>query len=447
MATPKGKLLMQHPRDAKEKLGCESCHGPGKQHAESGGDERGALIYFSKKTKTPVAERNAACLQCHEKTARTLWKGSVHETRDVACTSCHTLMHPESERGNLKKQSVMQTCARCHATQVAKQTHYSHMPIAQGKMDCTACHNPHGSPNEKLLVASSVNEVCFACHAEKRGPFMWQHPPVVESCANCHDPHGTAHEKMLKVTRPRLCQQCHASSGHPDRAARPDAPGRRAVRVQPPVLHLPLQHPRLEPSPPASSSTGSMLPNRRDPMKHISCGAAMLLAAGAFALARPTTVQAQDTAKDTTKPASSISVAAEVGGQDWDRLFAIAPNEQQLGKLIEYRDIKTGLVIPQFMLSYTPKDSIGTYQISGRNLLQRDQSFWARASQPGSYDAQVRYDGMVHTYSTDARSLGTFGNGTSTRCRRRGRTRTRGGERPTSRRSAPSGIRSRCRSA
>src|SRR5450631_394113 len=124
VASPKGKLLLQHPRDEKERLGCESCHGPGKVHAESGGEERGALIYFSKKTKTPVAERNAACLQCHEKTARTLWKGSAHESRNVACTDCHTAMHQESERGNLKKVSVMQTCARCHATQVAKQTHF-----------------------------------------------------------------------------------------------------------------------------------------------------------------------------------------------------------------------------------------------------------------------------------------------------------------------------------
>lgn len=144
-------------------------------------------------------------------------------------------------------------------------------------------------------------------------------------------------------------------------------------------------------------------------MKHISCGAAMLLAAGAIALARPTTVQAQ--AKDTTKAASGIEAAAEVGVRQFDPLFTIVPNQQQLGKLLEYRDLKEGLVIPQAMLMFTPKDGMGTYQIVGRNLLQRDQSVFARASQPGSYDVQVRYDGMVHTYSTDARSLGTFGNG------------------------------------
>ena len=317
-----------------------ACHGPGKQHAESGGEERGALIYFSKKTKTPVAERNAACLQCHEKTARTLWKGSAHESRNVACTDCHTLMHPESERANLKKANVWRRAARCHAQQKAQHDALlAHAARAGEDGVHVSCHNPHGSPNEKLLIATSTNETCYTCHAEKRGPFLWEHAPVVENCANCHDSHGSAHEKMLKVSRPRLCQQCHASSGHPHRAARHDAPGRRAVRVQPPVLHLPLQHPRLKPSRTVRISTGSMLPTRRETMKHISCGAAMLLAAGAFALARPTTVHAQS--QDTTK-ATGVDLGVEAGVRQFDPLFSIIPHEEQLGKLLEYRDLKQG---------------------------------------------------------------------------------------------------------
>lgn len=146
-------------------------------------------------------------------------------------------------------------------------------------------------------------------------------------------------------------------------------------------------------------------------------GAAVFLAAGALALARPATLQSQTkdstkvAVKDTSKGGGTISAAAEIGGQTFDNVFTVRPREQQLGKLDEYRDIKSGLVIPQALLNYTPKDSVGTFQLLGRNLLQLDQSFWARASMPGSYDAQIRYDGIVHTYSTDARSLGTFGNG------------------------------------
>jgi DmsE family decaheme c-type cytochrome len=222
-ATTMGKVINARPRTEHEKLGCESCHGPAKQHAESGGEERGALIYFSKKTKTPVAERNAACLNCHEKTARSLWKGSTHESRNVACTDCHTVMHNESERGSLAKATVAETCGRCHAQKKSQLARSSHMPIGEGKMECNSCHNPHGSANDKMLIAASVNETCYTCHAEKRGPYLYEHTPVLESCANCHDAHGSNYDKMLKIPRPRLCQQCHPT-GHGGPLARPSVP-------------------------------------------------------------------------------------------------------------------------------------------------------------------------------------------------------------------------------
>ena len=41
------------------------------------------------------------------------------------------------------------------------------------------------------LKAASVNEQCYTCHTEKRGPFLWEHAPVRESCLNCHTPHGS----------------------------------------------------------------------------------------------------------------------------------------------------------------------------------------------------------------------------------------------------------------
>jgi len=214
-ATNKGKLFLEHPKDEHQSLGCETCHGPSKEHAQSGGEERGKLIAFSGKKPSPIAARNAVCLGCHQKTARISWLGSIHEQRNVACSDCHNVMHAASDRGSLRKETVLQTCARCHQQRAAQQMRFSHMPIGEKKMECTSCHNPHGSPNEKLLVATSVNETCYSCHTEKRGPFLWQHPPVVENCANCHDPHGTAHEKLLKVPKPRLCQQCHDPTSHP----------------------------------------------------------------------------------------------------------------------------------------------------------------------------------------------------------------------------------------
>ena len=99
-----GKLFLKQPRNAKERLGCETCHGPGKAHVDAGGGKGvGGLISFSKKDPTPVEQRNAVCLQCHEKTARLFWKGSPHESRDVACTNCHRVMVQVSQRRQLAK--------------------------------------------------------------------------------------------------------------------------------------------------------------------------------------------------------------------------------------------------------------------------------------------------------------------------------------------------------
>lgn len=212
-----GKVMLERPRTNHEKLGCESCHGPSRNHAESGGeDKNGGMITFGRRSANTLAQRNAACIGCHERSARMWWKGSIHESRGVACTDCHTVMHENSERGNLARPTVLETCGQCHQQQKAAQMKFAHMPIGEGKMECSSCHNPHGSPNPKLLLATSTNETCFSCHAEKRGPFLWNHAPVTENCATCHDPHGTNHEKMLKVSRPRLCQQCHAgATRHP----------------------------------------------------------------------------------------------------------------------------------------------------------------------------------------------------------------------------------------
>lgn len=217
-ATKMGRLFLRHPRNTKESLACEGCHGPGKAHADAGGGKGvGGLISFAKDDPTPVERRNAACLQCHNKGPHLFWKGSAHEAREVACTNCHTVMENVSPRFQLARASTIETCGQCHLQKRAQTMRSSHMPLREGKMTCTDCHNPHGTVTPALLKENSTNETCYTCHAEKRGPFLWEHAPVPESCANCHDPHGSNHEKMLKVTKPRLCQQCHVETLHPTR--------------------------------------------------------------------------------------------------------------------------------------------------------------------------------------------------------------------------------------
>jgi len=88
--------------------------------------------------------------------------------------------------------------------------------VREGKMDCTTCHNPHGSTNVRMLkVGNTINETCASCHAEKRGPFLWDHAAGRENCASCHDPHGSNNDRMLVAKDPMLCQRCHVASRHP----------------------------------------------------------------------------------------------------------------------------------------------------------------------------------------------------------------------------------------
>jgi DmsE family decaheme c-type cytochrome len=214
--TKMGRLFLSQPRTTQERLGCEACHGPSKAHVDAGGGKATpGMISFAKGDPTPVEQRNQACLSCHLKGDHLFWQGSSHDSRDVACTSCHRIMEPVSPRSALAKPTVTETCGTCHLQKRAQTLRSSHMPLREGKMTCTSCHNPHGTVTPALLKEISLNDTCYSCHAEKRGPFLWEHAPVPESCANCHDPHGSNHEKMLKVAKPRLCQQCHIESRHP----------------------------------------------------------------------------------------------------------------------------------------------------------------------------------------------------------------------------------------
>ena len=66
-----------------------------------------------------------------------------------------------------------------------------------------------------------MNQTCYTCHAEKRGPFLWEHAPAAEDCTLCHDPHGSVNPARLKKNPPLLCQQCHSIAGHPSVARTP----------------------------------------------------------------------------------------------------------------------------------------------------------------------------------------------------------------------------------
>ena len=209
--TAMGKLFLKHPRTAAERLGCETCHGSGTEHVSSGGKSVAGMVRFTKGSPTPVSMRTDACIKCHEKRERLFWSGSVHETKGLACTSCHVVHTGPGAltRFQLANLTVEDTCVTCHKEQVRAENKFSHHPVREGKMDCMSCHNPHGTTSPKLVKAIDTKELCFNCHAQYRGPFLFQHPPVMEDCFNCHQPHGSPYPSLLKSPPIRLCRDCH----------------------------------------------------------------------------------------------------------------------------------------------------------------------------------------------------------------------------------------------
>ena len=195
--------------------GCQSCHGSSEAHMTK--PPEGQLralpeIVFSGKQVSTTEARTKVCLGCHEGGARMHWQGSQHSSSDVTCSNCHS-SHATRDPV-LSAASQAPVCFTCHAEQRAAALKPSHHPVVEGQMSCTGCHNPHGSTGPHLLVASTVNDTCFGCHDEKRGPRLWEHPPVQEECTLCHTPHGSVQASLLKQRPPYLCQNCHDSSLH-----------------------------------------------------------------------------------------------------------------------------------------------------------------------------------------------------------------------------------------
>lgn len=199
---------------------CQSCHGDSQGHVKNTARKSPRTapdVVFGAESKAKTvsapAAQNEACMGCHESGLRMHWKGSVHDNEDVTCISCHQL-HASADPV-LTKITQPEVCLTCHKAKRAELHRPSSHPILEGKTACSDCHNPHGSNGPTLLAAATLNETCYTCHAEKRGPFLWEHEPVREDCSICHKPHGSVNDNLLKNRAPWLCQQCHLAQFHP----------------------------------------------------------------------------------------------------------------------------------------------------------------------------------------------------------------------------------------
>jgi DmsE family decaheme c-type cytochrome len=187
--------------------GCEACHGPGKEHAESADPAK--IIRFPSLSREEASKR---CLGCHEFTEEHAnFLRSEHLKNNVGCVDCHSIHHPLVER-RLLKASQPTLCYSCHLDVKPEFSRPYHHRVNEGLILCSNCHNPHGGfLTHQLRSTAAQDIVCFNCHTDKAGPFAFEHAPVkTEGCVVCHTPHGSSNPRLLKRSQINLlCLECH----------------------------------------------------------------------------------------------------------------------------------------------------------------------------------------------------------------------------------------------
>jgi predicted CXXCH cytochrome family protein len=158
--------------------GCESCHGPSSLHSESGGEVKPPYSFTSGRPKAPP-------------TTGRLTEAASRSNEGV-CYQCHL-----DVRGHFNLPY--------------------HHPVPEGRMDCTECHSPHkgSAHNFGGTKLHSISAGCMECHPAQRGPFTFEHEAMNQGCTACHNPHGSVNDKMLTERGSNLCLKCHFQQVRP----------------------------------------------------------------------------------------------------------------------------------------------------------------------------------------------------------------------------------------
>lgn len=223
---------------------CASCHGEIVTMASGDGGHFPAAedcrncheAHASEHAPLLTAPRSELCADCHDTDDEEL--SATHLGADLArleCTECHTphgsehgsllaeFLHAPVEDGcdlchtgafnELEEGGGNDLCYLCH-DDIAEQVEAAAFPHeALDLGECRDCHNPHASPQERLVKSPGAGP-CVDCHDEQAPADGEVAHGVIDllGCRACHEPHGGARELLLRDEPTQLCLSCHGGT-------------------------------------------------------------------------------------------------------------------------------------------------------------------------------------------------------------------------------------------
>ena len=133
---------------------CESCHGPMSKHLDAPRRKPALVVALSDNGGLNGDQKSSVCLQCHQGGNRINWQMSTHLAVGNDCTTCHNVDVPVDPV--LVKTSQTEVCFQCHQDKRAQMFRRSRHPFREGKVVCSNCHNPHGSPAGSNLAQNTL---------------------------------------------------------------------------------------------------------------------------------------------------------------------------------------------------------------------------------------------------------------------------------------------------
>jgi len=175
------------------------------------------------------------CLECHTSMSTRFVNARFrHEAASSECVDCHS-PHLSNQRYMLTS-AVPDLCGKCHEKTLRDQQTavVKHSPVTED-LACMNCHDPHAAQESNLLLSDGL-DICMKCHdkpvkTEKQevadmkkllaaNPYL--HDPIQNrDCSACHNPHGSPYFQLLTnqysqnfyapffISNYDLCFRCH----------------------------------------------------------------------------------------------------------------------------------------------------------------------------------------------------------------------------------------------